>query len=98
MPKSFSAGDNVEWDSWLAHFENCAVLNEWDNARKAQFVEVRMRGAALLQLQSLSSVVRGNYDDLKQGQFLPQKRIELHKAEFRARRRERGKKLPDLTS
>ena len=30
--------------------------------------------------------------------FVPKERIELHKAEFRARRRQRDEKLPDLAS
>ena len=59
MPESFAAGENEDWHSWMSHFEDCAVLNGWNNERKAQFFAVRMRGAALLQLQSLSSVVRG---------------------------------------
>ena len=99
MPESFAAGENEDWDSWISHFEDCAILNGWNNERKAQFLAVRMRGAALLQLQSLSSVVRGNYDDFKKAlreKFVPQERIELHKAEFRVRRRERDEKLPDL--
>lgn len=101
MPEAFSAGGNEEWDSWLSHFEDCAVINEWNDARKAQFLAVRMRGAALLQLQSLSPDVRGDYTVLKTAlreKFVPKERIELHKAEFRARRRERDEKLPDLAS
>ena len=101
MPEAFSAAGNEEWDSWLSHFEDCAVINEWNDARKAQFLAVRMRGAALLQLQSLSPDVRGDYTGLKRAlreKFVPKERIELHKAEFRARRRERDEKLPDLAS
>ena len=45
MPEAFSTAGNEEWD------EDCAVINEWNDARKAQFLAVRMRGAALLQLQ-----------------------------------------------
>ena len=67
-----------------SHFEDCAVINEWNDARKAQFLAARMRGAALLQLQSLSPVVREDYTDLKRA--------------LRARRRERNEKLPDLAS
>ena len=77
------------------------MINEWNDARKAQFLAVRMRGAALLQLQSLSPDVRGDYTGLKRAlreKFVPKERIELHKAEFRARRRERDEKLPDLAS
>ena len=60
-----------------------------------------MRGAALLQLQSIPTTVRANYNDLKAAlwiKFVPQERVELHKAEFRARRREKDEKLSDLSS
>ena len=57
-----------------------------------QLLAVRMREAALLQLQSIPATVRANYDDLKaalRSKFVPQERIELHKAKFRARRQEK---------
>ena len=101
MPESFAALDSEEWDSWISHFEDCAVINGWSNERKAQFLAVRMRGAALLQLQSLATGVRENYVTLKEAlreKFVPKERVELHKAEFRARHREREEKLPDLAS
>ena len=101
MPESFAALDNEEWDSWISHFEDCAIINGWNDGRKAQFVAVRMRGAALLQLQSLAMGVRENYATLKEAlreKFVPKERVELHKAEFRARHHERDEKLPDLVS
>lgn len=101
MPESFAALDNEEWDSWISHFEDCAIINGWNDRRKAQFLAVRMRGAALLQLQSLATGVRENYATLKEAlreKFVPKERVELHKAEFRARHRERDEKLPDLAS
>ena len=101
MPEAFVALYSEEWDSWISHFEDCAKLNEWNDARGAQFLAVRMCGAALLQLQSLSPGVRGKYTDLKQAlpeTFVPAERVKLHKAEFRARHRERDKKLLDLAS
>lgn len=101
MPESFAALDNEEWDSWISHFEDCAIINGWNDGRKAQFLAVRMRGAALLQLQSLATGVRENYATLKEAlreKFVPKERVELHKAEFRARHRERDEKLPDLAS
>ena len=101
MPESFSALDNEEWDSWVSHFEDCAVLNEWNDERRARFLAVRMRGAALVQLQSLPAGVRENYTELKRVlrlKFVPAERVELHKAEFRARHRDRDEKLSVLAS
>ena len=85
MPESFAALDSKEWDLWLAHFEDCAEINGWNPERRAQFLAVRMRGAALLQLQSIPMTVCANYNNLKaalQLKFVPQERVELHKAEF----------------
>ena len=99
MPEAFLAVENEEWDSWLSHFEDCAVINEWNHASKAQFLAFRMRGATLLQLQSLSPDMRGDYTGLKRAlreKFEPKEQIELNKAEFRARRREGDEKLPDF--
>ena len=101
MPESFAALDREEWDLWLSHFEDCAVINGWDDEGKAQFLAVRMCGAALLQLQSMATGVQGNYATLKEAlreKFVPKERIELHKAEFRVKHREREEKLPDLAS
>ena len=45
--------------------------------------------------------LRENYATLKEAlheKFLPKERVELHKAEFRARHRKRDEKLPDLAS
>ena len=101
MPEPFAALDNEEWDSWISHFEDCAVINGWSDERKAQFLAVRTCGAALLQLQSLATGVRENYATLKEAlreKFVPKERVELHKAEFRARHRKRDEKLPDLAS
>jgi len=59
-----------------------------------------MRGAALLQLQNISADLRSNYDNLKTAlreKFVPQERVKLHKAEFRAPRREKDEKLTDLS-
>ena len=85
----FAALDSEEWDSWISHFEDCAVINGWSDERKAQFLAVRMRGAA------------ENYATLKTAlreKFVPKERVKLHKTEFRARHHERDEKLPDHAS
>ena len=101
MPESLAALHSEEWDSWISHFEDCPVINGWSHERKAQFLAVRIRGAALLQLQGLARGVRENYATLKgalREKFVPKERVELHKAEFHARHHEQDEKLPHLTS
>ena len=29
MPESFASLESDEWDSWIAHVEDCAVINGW---------------------------------------------------------------------
>ena len=65
MPETFSVAGNKEWDSLLSHFEDCTVINKWNDACKPQFLAVCIRGALLLQLQSLSPDGQGDYTDLK---------------------------------
>ena len=85
MPESFAALDSEERDSWIAHFDYCAVINDWNAERKAPFLAVRMRGAALLQLENIPAAVQGNYDDLKAAvreKCDPQKRGSVTKQSF----------------
>lgn len=101
MLESSAVSDSEEWDSWVSHFMDFAVINSWSDQRKTQFLTVCMHGAALLQVQSLATGMRENYAMLKEvlhKKFVPKEQVELHKAEFRARHRKRNKKLPDLTS
>lgn len=35
MPESFAALDSEEWDSWIAHFDDCAVINGWNAGKKS---------------------------------------------------------------
>lgn len=69
-PESFAALDSKEWDSWLVPFEDCAEINKWNPARRAQFLAVRIWGAALLQLQSIPATVRADCNDLKAALWL----------------------------
>lgn len=60
------------------HFEDCAEINKWNPARRAQFLAVRIWGAA-------PATVRADCNDLKAAlwlKFVSQERIKLHKAEF----------------
>ena len=101
MPKSFAALDSEEWDSWISHFEDCTVIKGWSERTKMRsFSAVRMRMPPS-SYKSLATGVRENYTTLKTAlreKFVPQERVKLHKAEFRARHHERHEKLPDLVS
>ena len=77
-PESFTALDSEEWDSWIFHFEDCAVINGWSDRQKVQFLALCMRRA------TLAMGVRENYATLKEAlckKFVPKEWVELHKAE-----------------
>lgn len=99
MPEAFSAGKDEDWHSWIQHFEDCAELNEWSAEKRCKFLSVRLRGVALHTSQGLSETVRASYEDYKTAlaqAFMPKERIDLYKAEFRARRRQTNERLSEL--
>ena len=44
MPEAFDGSD--DWAEYLQYFDQCAVVNGWGDAQKAQFLAARLRGAA----------------------------------------------------
>jgi hypothetical protein len=44
LPETFT-GD-ATWDEWIVHFNNCAAVNNWDDAAKLAFLKVRLTGRA----------------------------------------------------
>jgi len=40
MPESFAMLDNQEWDSWISHFKDCAVINSRSNKQKVKFLAI----------------------------------------------------------
>ena len=87
--------DNYEgrksWLEFLAHFENCAELNEWTNYQKAQYLRVSLRGPACQFLGTLPEYKRRDYDELVAAlgrRFNPENQTELYRAQLRNLQRE----------
>ena len=38
LPKDFDGQGSIQIGEWLHEFETLAVLNQWDNAQKLQFL------------------------------------------------------------
>lgn len=58
-------GKNVEWPSYLAHFEQVAGWNGWGNSEKAAQLSLSLRGTAQHLLGPLTVGQVGDYDALK---------------------------------
>ena len=93
MPELFSGSVEDDWETWIANFETCAELNKWEGAITAKFLAVRLKGTAQRPLQELSPEIKRDFEQLKQAlneKYSPSQKLELYKAEFRVRRREKG--------
>jgi hypothetical protein len=53
------------WPDYIVHFEVCAQLNGWDQANKAAYLAVSLRGLAQQLLGDLTSYTRASYSELK---------------------------------
>lgn len=97
MPESFDGRGS--WLEFLAHFENCAELNEWRNYEKAQYLRVSLRGPACQYLQTLPAYRRRDYDELVASlgrRFNPENQTELYRAQLRNVQRLEKQTLPEL--
>ncbi len=97
MPDSFSGESS--WDEWIGHFESVALVNEWDDAAKCLWVQVRLTGKAQTAWRRLSAEAKESYTGLTEAlrkRFEPDSKRELYAAEFQARRRRRDESWGDF--
>ena len=97
MPDQFSGQGS--WPEFLAHFENCAELNEWTQRQMAQYLRVSLRGPAYLFLGTLPENRRVDYIELVSAlekRFTPENQTELYRAQLRNITRGEKQSLPEL--
>ena len=97
MPDHFDGKGN--WPQYLAHFENVAVVNNWDSHEKAQYLGVSLRGEACQTSQLLDPEMRSSYHALVTAlakRFHPQHNRDLYRTQIRARVRKEKESLPHL--
>ena len=97
MPEVFN-GDS-SWDQWIYHFENVAVVNDWDEAARLRWLKVRLTGHAQTALQRLQEAVLADYKNVKkalQERFEPSCRKERYQAQFQTRKKKKEEGWADF--
>ena len=94
LPRYFSGEDDFE--AWAQHFSHCARANSWDDDQQRHFLPVRLTGEALQAYVTIADPdqlsIKELFENLK-ARFAPPERRQLHRAEFRTRRRRAGETL-----
>jgi len=96
-PDAFN-GD-LSWDEWIGHFESVARVNDWDDATRLLWLEVRMTGKAQGAWRRISMEAKVNYATAKAAlrkRFEPDSRRDLYVVEFQTRKRNRGEAWEEL--
>ena len=92
LPEPFN-GEPDEWNEWVTHFENVAVVNKWETGEeKLKWLRVRLTGKAQTPFMKLPEAARGNYGECikaLQKRFAPDSRRELYVAELNTRKKRR---------
>ena len=97
MPETFDG--TGDWELYRQYFDNCAEINGWDDARRAQVLGVRLRGVAQRFHASLAARVRqdwGEATDALAGRFVQPQQTALHKSAFKNRRLRSDEQMANL--
>ena len=97
MPETYDGSG--DWIEYHHYFEQCAQINRWQDADKAQFLAVRLRGPAQRFFATPPAARRANWQHVSadMGQrFLPPGTALQCKAKFQSRRRAIGENLASL--
>ena len=104
MPKAFSGemGEDRDWPTYLAYFEECTALNNWDgvNDQRAWFLLIRLRGAAARFASTLPVETRQNWAQFTAAlttRFAPEDRQAMWKVSFKSRKQLAGESLAALS-
>ena len=87
------------WSDYFAQFEMTAILNNWDERRKALELATSLTGAARGVLSVLEVADRLNYSALVNKlslRFEPQDLISVFQTQLRNRRRQHSEPIPEL--
>ena len=97
LPETFDGTGN--WTDWCFHFENVAAVNGWDDAKKLQWLRVRVTGRAQKALHRLPAPTSTSYVATRgalRARFEPDSRHTRYQAAFQSRRRRAGEGWADF--
>ena len=97
MPDMYNG--KTSWLDYVAHFESCALLNEWTEEDMVAFLRTRLSGVARRTLKSVLTTKHQTYDQIITAlgnRFEPEDREDLYLSQLRARRKLHDEKLEDL--
>ena len=86
LPETFSGDGN--WEQWILHFRDCAVVNEWDDSQLLKFLRVRLTGRAQAVFHRLPDSAKDSFDNAVralEAHFKPEGKRELYLADFSTR-------------
>ena len=87
------------WESWWAHFENCAAYNRWTNRDKLAFMKGALTGNAAQVLWDTDRASTGSLRKLisiLKSRFSGEQQAEKYRAELQIRRRKPHESLTEL--
>ena len=96
-PDAFNG--ELSWDEWIRHFESVACVNDWDDATRLLWLEVRMTGKAKSTWRRISTEAKASYGTAKatlRKRFEPDSRRDLYVLEFQTRKRGSGEAWEEL--
>ncbi len=90
LPDTFSGEGS--WTEWKYHFENVAKVNEWNEAKKLQWLRVRLTGRAQTAIHRITGEAAASYRETLAAldeRFEPKSRQTRYQAEFQTRRKKK---------
>lgn len=97
MPESFSGSRSENFNEWVQDFELYAELNSWGDDQKLKFLPICLKGGArriFSDLKGIKTYVSA-VDSLRE-RFDPKCYSEVHKLNFRRRKRNKNESFFDL--
>ena len=90
---------NESWESWWAHFQNCASYNRWSERDKLVFMKGALTGNAAQVLWDTDRFATGSVKklvDTLRSRYSGERQAEKYRAELQIRRRKCTESLSDL--
>ena len=95
--QKFDGSEN--WKSWWAHFQNCAVYNDWTKRDKLAFMKCALTGNAAQVLWDTDASTTGSFRKLLtmlKSRYSGERQAEKYRAELQIRRRKPHESLSAL--